>query len=103
MILIHKRLKDMANDVDGSGGKPCSLDAQIERLRETSAYVATAYRIAASETEALKQSLVLFAEANERLVKRLCELEAIVPRRVDVDGRKLRWDAPDDRVPISNF
>lgn len=93
----------MTNDVDGSAASDCSLDAQVERLRETSVYVATAYRIAASETEALKQSLVLFAEANERLVKRLCEIEAIVPRRVDVDGRKLRWDAPDDLVPISHF
>jgi len=93
----------MTNDVDGSGGKPCSLDDQVQRLRETISYVATSYRVAANENEALKQSLVLFAEANERLVKRLCELEAIVPRIVDVDGRKIRWDAPSELVPISHF
>ena len=79
------------------------LDQQIDRLRQTSAYVATSYRLAADEITALKQSLVLFAEANERLAKKLMSLEAIRPRIVDVDGRKMRWDAPDEMVPVDVF
>lgn len=80
-----------------------SLDQQIEMLRQNSSYVATSYRLAPDELTALKQALVLFAEANERLAAKLCFAESIRPRIVDVDGRKIRWDAPSELVPIDNF
>jgi len=80
-----------------------TLDQQIEQLRQTSSYVSSSYRLANNELTALKQSLVLFAEANALLAKRLMALEAIRPRIVDVDGRKLRWDAPDEIVPVDVF
>ena len=79
------------------------IDKTIAELRQNSSIVSTAFRLAATDIDALKHAVVLFAESNERLVKRLCELEAIVPRIVDVDGRKIRWDAPDDAIPVSNF
>jgi len=30
-------------------------------------------------------------------------LEAIRPRIIDVDGRKIRWDAPSELVPLDVF
>ena len=80
-----------------------SLDQQIERLKQNSAYVATSYRLAPDELTALKQALVMFAKCNERLARKLMALEAIRPRIIDVDGRKIRWDAPDDMVPLDVF
>lgn len=83
--------------------KAMPLDEQILVLRHNSSYVSTSYRLAPDELTALKQSLVLFAEANARLVDRLCLLESIKPRIVDVDGRKIRWNAPDNMVPVESM
>lgn len=82
--------------------KAMPLDEQILVLRQNSSYVSTSYRLAPDELTALKQSLVLFAEANARLVERLCLLESIKPRIIDVDGRKIRWNAPDNMVPVES-
>lgn len=79
------------------------LDEQILALRQNSTFVSTSYRLAPDELTALKQSLVLFAEANARLVKRVCELESIRPRIIEVDGRKIRWNAADNLVPVESL
>lgn len=83
--------------------KSIPLDEQILALRQNSTYVSTSYRLAPDELTALKQSLVLFAEANATLVQRICDLESICPRIIDVDGRKIRWNAPDNLVPVESF
>lgn len=83
--------------------KSVPLDEQILALRQSSTYVSTSYRLCPDELTALKQSLVLFAEANVQLVKRVCELESICPRIVDVDGRKIRWNAPDNMIPVESL
>lgn len=77
------------------------IDLQIDKLKESSSYVSSCYRMAPDEITALKYSLIMFAEANERLIRRVCELESICPRIVDADGRKIRWDASDSIIPVN--
>lgn len=54
------------------------------------------------EVEALKMCVVLLASQKQHLMNKLADAEALVPRRHELpDGRVVRWDAPDDCVPVS--
>jgi hypothetical protein len=77
------------------------INIQIDNLKQLSSCVSSCYRMAPDEITALKYSLIMFAEANEKLIERISELESICPRITDADGRKIRWDAPDSAIPVT--
>jgi hypothetical protein len=77
------------------------VDSQIADLKQLSSIVSSCYRMAPDEITALKYSLIMFSEANEKLIRRISELESICPRITDADGRKIRWDAPDSAIPVT--
>ena len=81
-----------------------SISDRFEQLRQNDVTVATvmhhAGRIGLDTVDALRYALLAMAEARTELAKRVLRAEQISPKIVVVDGKKFRWDAPDELVEL---
>lgn len=56
------------------------------------------------EVEAMKMMVAALADQKLAMMKRLVVLEGLAPKRVKLpNGNIMRWDAPDDIVPLDDL
>ena len=98
--------KEQPDSVDGFDSSHCyqSERDKFDELARNSPLVARVVRFIAdgdNEVDALKMLVVMMCETNAELAKRLMAAESIAPKIMSVDGKRVRWDAPDEFVKVT--